>query len=148
LRTNTTPVAGSPQDDPPPENLSGTDVLVIEDESDASDATKRFLESAGATVRAVTSATAARDAYSIRPPSIILCDIGLPGEDGYSFLRYIRAYEKDHQLIAVTAIAITAFARDVDRQHALAAGFDEHISKPLDPDRLLGVLAKRGPISQ
>jgi CheY-like chemotaxis protein len=90
-------------------------------------------------VRAVESVAEAREAIEMRRPRLIISDIGLPGEDGYAFMREIRAQDPKRQ---IAALAVTAFARPEDRQQALAAGFDEHLPKPVDPDKLLELAAK------
>jgi len=72
----------------------------------------------------------------------VVCDIGLPGEDGYQLLASIRKREGEGHTPRVGAVAVTAFARDDDRRHALEAGFDEHVPKPVDPGQLIDVLTK------
>jgi CheY-like chemotaxis protein len=80
---------------------------------------------------------AAREAYLVQRPDIIISDVGLPGEDGYALLQQIRSIERDQGGPRVPALALTAFARPEDRQRAIAAGFDVHMAKPVDPDRLM-----------
>jgi CheY-like chemotaxis protein len=101
----------------------------------------RLLEDAGACVRVVDSAQAARRAYRDKPPHLLLSDIGMPGEDGYALLNSIRELEKKSALRRVPAVAITAFASQEDRNRAFEAGFDDHLSKPLDDGLLLTLLA-------
>jgi CheY-like chemotaxis protein/anti-sigma regulatory factor (Ser/Thr protein kinase) len=120
-------------------HLSEVDILLIEDESNAREVMKKLLEERGAKVRAVESAAEARDAIELRRPRLIISDIGLPGEDGYEFMRGVRASDPKRSIVA---LAVTAFARPEDRQQALAAGYDEHMPKPVDPDRLLELAAK------
>jgi len=79
------------------------------------------------------------DAIGIQWPDVIVSDIGLPGVDGYQLLKSIRARSADGA--RVPALALTAFARSEDRELALSAGFDEHLAKPVDPDRLLSIVA-------
>jgi CheY-like chemotaxis protein len=122
--------------------LRGVRVLVVEDETATSAAVRRLLETTGAQVQVVASATAAREAYTIQRPDLILCDIGLPGEDGYSLLRLIREREQLQSDLRVPAIAVTAFAGRQDRERALAAGFDEHVPKPVEPERLISLLER------
>jgi CheY-like chemotaxis protein len=76
----------------------------------------------------------------MQPPALILCDIGLPGEDGYSLVRIIRQREQTSSARRVPAVAVTAFAGRQDRERALAAGFDEHLPKPVEPERLISLL--------
>jgi CheY-like chemotaxis protein len=72
----------------------------------------------------------------------MVCDIGLPGEDGYQLLASIRKREGEWHTARVGAVAVTAFARENDRRRALEAGFDEHVPKPVDPGQLVDVLAR------
>jgi CheY-like chemotaxis protein len=73
---------------------------------------------------------------------VIVCDIGLPGEDGYVLMRAIRSLERDAQAEPILAVAVTAFVRSEDRQRALAAGFNEHLPKPVDPAKLIELLGR------
>jgi two-component system CheB/CheR fusion protein len=123
------------------EGLEGVDVLLVEDEGATGQAEQRLLEAAGAQVRATPSAAAAREAFARRRPDMIVCDIGLPGEDGYVLMRSLRALEREAHADPVPAVAVTAFARQEDRQRALAAGFTEHLAKPIDPAELIELLA-------
>ncbi|MGH8170126.1 MAG: response regulator [Steroidobacteraceae bacterium] len=123
-------------------DLRDIEVLLVEDETMARETTQRLLEQHGAQVRSVSSATHAHEAFEIRRPDVIVADIGMPGEDGYTLLRGLRRTEKEQQTARVPAIAVTAFARSEDRQNALAAGFDEHLPKPVDPDQLIAVVAQ------
>ncbi|TLY85384.1 MAG: response regulator, partial [Gammaproteobacteria bacterium] len=122
--------------------LAGMQVLIVEDESAAAEAMWQFLEAAGARVRIATSAATAREALALHHPNVLVCDIGLPGEDGYQLLASIRKREGEGHTPRVGAVAVTAFARDDDRRHALEAGFDEHVPKPVDPGQLIEVLTK------
>jgi CheY-like chemotaxis protein len=117
-------------------------VLLVEDESMAREASQRLLEQYGAQVRAVSSVASAREAFEIRHPDVIVADIGMPDEDGYALIKHLRRTEKEQQTARVPAVAVTAFARSEDHQRALAAGFDEHLPKPVDPERLVRVLAR------
>jgi CheY-like chemotaxis protein len=100
---------------------------------------QRLLQERGAKVRAVESAAEAREAIEMRRPRLIISDIGLPGEDGYALMRDVRLSDSDGR---IAALAVTAFARPEDRQLALESGFDEHLPKPVDPDKLLELAAK------
>lgn len=122
--------------------LIGLDVLLVEDESMAREASERLLEQYGAQVRAVSSAAGAREAFEIRRPDVIVADIGMPEEDGYALVKHLRRIEQEQHTARVPAVAVTAFARSEDRQRALAAGFDEHLPKPVDPERLVRMLAR------
>jgi two-component system CheB/CheR fusion protein len=119
--------------------LTDIDILLVEDESNARTVMQRLLQERGAKVRAVESATEAREAIEMRRPRLIISDIGLPGEDGYAFIRGVRKRDPERR---IAAVAVTAFARPEDRHQALAAGFDEHLPKPVDPDKLLELAAR------
>jgi two-component system, chemotaxis family, CheB/CheR fusion protein len=126
----------------PSRGLRGVAVLVVEDETATSAAVRRLLEAEGAHVQVAASVSGAAEAYRVQRPDLILCDIGLPGEDGYSLLRLIREREELQSSPRVPAVAVTAFAGRQDRERALAAGFDEHLPKPVAPERLISVLEK------
>jgi len=98
------------------------------------------LERTGAMVTTVESAAAAWGALEASWPDLLLCDIGMPGEDGYQLIRRMRALESARGL-ATPAIALTAYAGDADRAHALDAGFQRHVPKPVDPADLVSVIA-------
>jgi len=116
--------------------LAGLRILVVEDEPDTRAAIARVLQQSGAAVTAVPSAAAARDALRRGPrPDVLLSDIAMPGEDGYSLLRAIRP-----DIPTTPAVALTAHARDDDRARALAASFQAHIPKPVEPDQLVFVI--------
>ena len=124
------------------EDLRGIEILLVEDEPMAREVMQRVLEQYGIQVRAVNSAARARQAFEVRRPDLIVADISMPDEDGYSLLMSLRRIEQEQKTARVPAVAVTAFARSEDRQRALASGFDEHLQKPVDPQRLTGVLAK------
>ena len=123
-----------------PVDLTGVDVLLVEDEAATRETTRRLLESAGSLVRAVDSAHAAQAALLERQPHVIVSDIGLPGEDGYSLLKAVRLASLAAHTVRTPALALTAFARPDDRRRALDAGFDEHLAKPVDPEQLLATV--------
>ena len=120
-------------------SLNDVDILVVEDESNARELMQKALQERGAKVRAVESAAEAREAIEMRRPRLIISDIGLPGEDGYAFMRGVRAQRFRGQ---IAALAVTAFARPEDRQQALDSGFDERLPKPVDPDKLLELVVR------
>jgi PAS domain S-box-containing protein len=123
----------------PPEksfNLSGIRVLAVDDDADARDLVVFLLEDCGASVTAVSNAADALVALTVSVPDLLLSDIGMPDTDGYMLLRQVRALPADRGGV-VPAIAITAYAGEIDYQQALAAGFQRHISKPFDPDKLV-----------
>lgn len=117
--------------------LQGVQVLAVDDEIDNLELASFILQQAGASVIAVSSAQEALEHFRQRKPDIFLADIGMPQMDGYMLLRQIRALESEWGDRSIPAIALTAYAGDVDRQQALAAGFQRHIPKPIQPDVLL-----------
>ncbi len=129
--TNTHPIDGTA--------LSGVDILLVEDEMLTRETMRKLLESHKARVRVAASAREAREAIATRKPQILVSDIGLPDEDGYTLMRHVRKL-KGRKRIA--AIAVTAFAQEGDRERALDAGYDDHIPKPLDADELVAQISR------
>lgn len=123
----------------PPE-LEGLDVLVVDDEADSAEMVSALLASCGAKVRIAHSASEAFEELGRESPDILLSDIGMPDEDGFSLIGRIRELAADAGG-NVAAVALTAYARGEDRTRALRAGFDSHVPKPLEPAELLAVLA-------
>lgn len=117
-------------------------ILLVEDDPSSRTATCRALEMRGAIVDPVPSASLAMAAYTQTRLDAMILDIGLPGEDGYSLVARIRKIEADEQRPRVPAIALTAFARPDDRERAFAAGFDEHLAKPVDVETLMATLSR------
>jgi PAS domain S-box-containing protein len=124
---------------PRPAMLSGVSVLVVDDEPDALDLVRVVLEQGGARVTAAADAAAAMDALLKACPDVLVADIGMPGEDGYQFIGRVRALGAERG--AVPAVALTAYAAESDRAQALAAGFQLHIAKPVDPAELVRLVA-------
>jgi PAS domain S-box-containing protein len=119
-------------------SLEGLEVLLVDDEEDTLSMFRDALEIAGARVRSARTATEALAIAGTWRPDLIVADLGLPGMDGVELLRAIRASERNR---TVPAVAVTAYARLDDRARALSAGFQAHVSKPVDPAALLRVLA-------
>jgi signal transduction histidine kinase len=140
-RPEAAPPAAAPGGDWNPQLLSGMAVLVVEDEEDTREILVRALERSGAEVQAVASAAEALDLLERGLPDVLISDIGMPGEDGYSLLRKLRARGPGRGA-ELPAAALTAYARSEDRVQALAAGFQTHIAKPVDPIELVGLVAK------
>ncbi len=111
--------------------LAHVRVLVIDDDPRVRRALALLLGRAGAVVDTVESAEAARAQIALRPPAVIVCDVTLHAEDGNSFIQRLRASGQ-----TIPAIALTAYAMESDVQRALDAGFDVHLAKPVDFDRL------------
>jgi CheY-like chemotaxis protein len=128
-------------DAPAQRQLVGVRVLVVDDEEDARDLLEAILSHHGATVRAAESASAGRAALQEFRPHVIISDIGMPGEDGYRFVRSIREQEREGAT-STPAIALTAYARAEDRQAAFDAGFDIHLPKPVDINELLDLVER------
>ncbi|MEG4501435.1 PAS domain S-box protein [Microcoleus sp. F10-C6] len=122
-------------------DLSGIYVLVVDDEADSRDFVAFVLEQAGATVTAIASGTEALQAFSQAVPDIIVSDIGMPGMDGYMLLRHIRSLPLE-QGGQIPAIALTAYAGEMDIQQAVAAGFQRHLAKPVDPEAVVAIVTK------
>lgn len=121
--------------------LRGTKVLVVDDDYDTREILAAMLSRYGPEVRAAASAAEAVDLFTAWRPDVLVSDIGMPIEDGYDLIRKIRAMPID-QGGNTSAIALTAFAGKEDRQRALAAGFQQHLSKPIEPVALAKVVAR------
>ena len=119
--------------------LAGIRVLLVEDDDDSREFLRVLLEQGGLEVEAVASAPEALAAWRARPPAVLISDIEMPGEDGFSLIRQVRAAEPERGP-HVTALAVTAHAGEVARQRALAAGYDRHLPKPVDPRALAETL--------
>ena len=120
-----------------PEALKGVRVLVVEDEADSREMLVMVFKRSGATVTAVASAGEAMEALRRATPDLLVCDIGLPGEDGYELVRRVRAQREAEEGGRLPALALTAYASPAHRQQALAAGFDKQVSKPVVPVELV-----------
>jgi CheY-like chemotaxis protein len=129
-----------PLADVTPPELAGLRVAIIEDEPDARELVRSVLEERGATTYLFGGALEALEGCTAAPPDVIVSDIGLPGVDGYEFIRRLRVFEAPRGR-TTPAAALTAFARAEDRRRALLAGFQTHIAKPIDPLELVVVVA-------
>jgi PAS domain S-box-containing protein len=117
--------------------LSGRTVLIVEDHDDARELIEGVLENAGARVlSAATTREAIARTIDVRP-DVLVADLGLPGEDGYALLARIRTAYPD-----LPALALTAYARESDRERTLAAGFQHHVVKPVDPQDLVQLIGR------
>jgi CheY-like chemotaxis protein len=125
------------------ESLDGICVLIVDDDDDNRQVVEAHLERQGARVLSAASAAAALQVLQREHVDVLLSDIAMPGEDGYSLVRKVRALNAP-RIAAIPAVALTAFARDEDRQRALQAGFHVHLAKPVDTQALIGVVAKLG----
>lgn len=121
-------------------SLVGVRVVVVDDDRDARQLIQRVLEDAGAVVSVTDSAQSGIDLVQNDPPDVLISDIGMPLEDGYSLIRRVRNLPKGRGG-DVPAVALTAFARAEDRRRALLAGFQMHVAKPVEAAELLVVIA-------
>jgi len=128
------------KNDIPEINLDGLLILVVDDEEDTRQLLVQSLTFHGATVISADSVKNALAQIEEKNPDVLVSDIGMPGEDGYSLIRKVRALPDDQQR-NMPAIALTAFTRAQDRMRALATGFQNHVSKPVEPDELATVIA-------
>ena len=101
----------------------------------------QIVESAGASVVAVASVDEALDVLARKRISVVVADIGLPDQDGYSLVRQIRAHRLQ-RLRTIPVIAVTAYVSASDRERALAMGFHQHVAKPADPVTLIDAIAR------
>ncbi len=125
-----------------PVMLNGVRIVLVDDEQDARELLETVLRNAGAEVYAVDSVSAAIEALESFRPHLLLSDIGMPGEDGYTLIRRVRAKEKAAGEGHLPAVALTAFASQADREQALALGFEEHMTKPASPAELTRTVAR------
>ncbi|MBA2734656.1 MAG: response regulator [Acidobacteria bacterium] len=119
--------------------LDGLRILVVEDEADTQELILTVLNQCGAEVRACKSADEALVVFGEWSPDLLISDIGLPGEDGYSLLKKVR--ESEQQSGQIPAVALTAHASSEDRDRVLSAGFQMHVAKPIEPEELLTIIA-------
>lgn len=115
-------------------------VLVVDDEDDAREVVAAILQRAGAIVELRSDAAGGVEAVDAKRPDVLVSDIGMPGEDGHSLLRRLRAKEAAAGQRRLPALALTAYARQQDEQAALEAGFDRHLAKPVEPRDLVDAL--------
>lgn len=124
-----------------PPALDGAHILVVDDERDSRALVKRILEECEAIVTVAASAEEGLVALRRQKTDVIISDIGMPGTDGYQFIRAVRKLGETEGGRS-PAIALTAFARSEDRQRAMLAGFDMHVAKPVEPAELIAVVAR------
>jgi CheY-like chemotaxis protein len=125
--------------------LRGVRLLLVEDDLDSSEVVAAILEDSGIVVTSANNAEVALEVLQKQPIDVILSDVGLPGRDGYAFIRAVRSIPT---LSAIPAAALTAYAHAEDRRRALEAGFQMHLRKPFDQLELfavIGDLAKLSP---
>jgi PAS domain S-box-containing protein len=125
----------------PAPNLQGVKVLVVDDIADIREYVAFVLEQEGATVTSVSSAAEALSALTQAQPDVLVSDIGMAEVDGYMLMRQVRSLPPS-QGGTIPAIALTAYAGEMNEQQALAAGFQRHLAKPVEPTVLLAVIAE------
>ncbi|MES2531655.1 MAG: response regulator [Pseudomonadota bacterium] len=133
---------------PPPHEpdhhlFGGLDIVLVEDNADASEVLLVVLSDAGAQVRHAADCESALELIRQKWPDVLVSDIGLPGRDGYDLIREVRRLEAAQGRARMPAIAHTAFTRAMDHEKATEAGFDGHVGKPLQPHALLGAISAR-----
>jgi signal transduction histidine kinase/DNA-binding response OmpR family regulator len=119
--------------------LDGLRILVVDDEADTRDLVAVMLAQCGAVVKGCETATEALAALQAWRPDVLVSDIGMPEEDGYSLIKKVRQLDQPEGRIP--AVALTAYASTEDRIRILSAGFQMHIAKPVEPQELLTVIA-------
>jgi CheY-like chemotaxis protein len=115
-------------------------ILIVDDNHDAAEGLGTLLQALGATVAVAYSGPEALDLLDVVVPDVVLLDIGMPGMDGYDVARHIRSTARH---AGVLLIALTGWGQDDDRARAARAGFDEHLVKPPDINRLRSLLVER-----
>jgi signal transduction histidine kinase/CheY-like chemotaxis protein len=133
-------VAGPPTRVECPPELEGVRVLVLDDEDDARDLVKSMLEHCRAHVRGARSVNEAIGLLDAEHFDVVVSDVGMPNEDGYAFIRRVRALGTERNR-SIPAVALTAYARAEDRTRAFVAGFNAHVTKPVEPTDLAIVVA-------
>lgn len=121
-------------------------VLVVDDDEDARSLLEHVLVARGATVASASCAAQALAELDAFHPDVLVSDIGMPDVDGYSFIRTVRGLPPDKGG-RVPAVALTAYTRTSDSDLAVAAGFQMHVPKPVEPGRLVTVVANLGGIA-
>ena len=124
-------------------DLTGLKVLAVDDSQDSRELIATILDAYGAETRIATSGSDVIANLMTFSPDVLICDIGMPEMDGYALLQQIRALP-DAKGGCVPAIAVTAFAREEDRQQALDWGFQQHVAKPIEPQALVIAIAQLG----
>jgi CheY-like chemotaxis protein len=114
-----------------------TRILIVEDNRDQAESLRILLELQGYKVRVAYDGLEGVKAANEWHPEVVLCDIGLPGLDGYGVAEELR---RNPDTSATLLVAVTAYSSDADRQRAWRAGFSVHVVKPADPNALLGLL--------
>jgi CheY-like chemotaxis protein len=125
----------------PQELLSGLSVLVVDDDVDTLELIATALKSRQANVTAVSSAVDALTAIKANRPDVLISDIAMPDEDGYALIEKVRLLDHGEDQ-AIPAVAITAYAKEEDRERALSSGFQIYLPKPVELTELVSVIAR------
>ncbi|MBW4507642.1 MAG: PAS domain S-box protein [Scytonematopsis contorta HA4267-MV1] len=141
LAINNTKTMGDNQQEDASLDLSGIRILVVDDDPDSREFISFALEMYGAEVTTASSVSEALQTLGELKPDVLVSDIGMPQMDGYEFLRQIRKWTAEQGGL-IPAIALTAYAGEFDQRQAVAAGFQMHISKPVEPDALAAAIMK------
>lgn len=123
-----------------PTSLNGLRLLIVDDEPDTKELLASVLDHEGAIVSTAESVQQALALFETDSPDILISDIAMPGENGYALLEKLREIEKRQGRRRIPAIALTAFAREDDRKRAFLAGFDMHLSKPVESAKLISTI--------
>ncbi|MCU1290789.1 MAG: domain S-box [Acidobacteria bacterium] len=125
-------------------SLENVRILIVDDEHDTREILRMAFENSGAKVETAASAFEAFQKFRNSPPRIIISDIGMPEEDGYSFMERVRVWESESRNgeQPIIAVALTAYARAEDRGKALKAGFQKHVAKPVEPFEMVKMVAE------
>jgi signal transduction histidine kinase/ActR/RegA family two-component response regulator len=126
--------------------LHGVSVLVVDDDEDTLQVVTAHLESHHAVVRTASSAAEAFELLQREHVDVLISDVAMPGEDGYALIKKVRALGRP-EVASIPAAALTAFAREEDRQRAIQAGFQLHLVKPIDPGALVAAIATLANVS-
>lgn len=119
--------------------LAGIQILLVDDERDTREFQAFLLEQSGAQVAAVASGLEALQALEQSTPDVLVSDIGMAEMDGYAMMQQIRS-RLPNQAKPFPAITLTAYARNLDQQQAIAAGFQRHLTKPIEPEVLINAI--------
>jgi CheY-like chemotaxis protein len=127
------------------DTLQGISVLVVDDDTESREVVAASLQSCQAVVRTAASASQAFEVLQREHIDVLLADIAMPGEDGYALIKRVRALKVENA--GIPAAALTALARDEDRQQALDAGYQLHLAKPIDAASLVAAVASLGKLT-
>jgi CheY-like chemotaxis protein len=122
-------------------SIKGIRVLVVEDDDDTRELLGLMLESNGADTILTNNVSEGLEAVRKNRPDIIVADIGMPEYNGYAFIAALRK-EAQSEIRSTPVIALTAYATPADRDTALISGFNDHMAKPFEPDRLIGAIER------